>query len=630
MADNEGHPVKLYVYDLSRGMAQAMSISLTGRQIGRHTSVVVYGQEYYFGQGIQVDRPGTTVHGNPLRVIDMGVTFLPQEIFVEFLENIRERFSAEKYHLLDHNCNTFSSEAIRFLVDKSIPEYITDLPADFLRTPFGQQMRPLIESFFGPSQLRPAAIPAAQPTAPSSVKEAALVPKRLLYEARNLATLNNLLSSNRAVVVYFTSQGCPPCRVIAPEFQRLITDPEDFDGTVARKPIIGVTVDTGAAYDIAMHYQIRGTPTFMFFLDGKKDHEFSGANLPELKSSISLLRFTAYPPHPHEKLDLPALKRFSAAPILFATPPKTAAAFGKLREFITAYEALGGRTLLGESHRQHFESLEQCLPTDKAFPLLDLVRVILLSRAGRAHYASSKGGFLTNALLQNIARIQLLTGAIHCCRFNAACHLFVEPATSDWTLSTAKYSLPPVGYDTKSTVSPHEVITGLLVQSLLAEDASTRRAAASLAFNVATRVCELRAGTEHSEGGVISDAAETNIQNDDAWLIECASAVVEALRNEGDEEIGKQRRDDMQCHFTEQAWRHHLRHACSVPPGLGTGTSCSPGTTESFPAAPGARSVCTGSGKKRRSSQARRGAPDAQRSGPSVRDGECMSILDSK
>jgi hypothetical protein len=51
--------VQLYVYDLSRGMAKAMSMQLTGKQMDGiwHTSVVVYGNEYYFGQGIMVAQP---------------------------------------------------------------------------------------------------------------------------------------------------------------------------------------------------------------------------------------------------------------------------------------------------------------------------------------------------------------------------------------------------------------------------------------------------------------------------------------------------------------------------------------------------------------------------------------------
>lgn len=42
--------------------------------------------------------------------------------------------SAEKYHLLDFNCNTFSNDLCQFLVGKTIPSHISDLPAEFLNT----------------------------------------------------------------------------------------------------------------------------------------------------------------------------------------------------------------------------------------------------------------------------------------------------------------------------------------------------------------------------------------------------------------------------------------------------------------------------------------------------------------
>ncbi|KAI9595660.1 PPPDE putative peptidase domain-containing protein [Syncephalis fuscata] len=577
MTANEGHPVKLYVYDLSRGMAKVMSLPLMGRQVDGiwHTSVVVYGQEYYFGQGIQVDTPGTTVHGTPLQVVDMGVTHLPSDVFLEFIDNVRNRFGADKYHLLDHNCNTFSNEVIQFLVAKSIPDFITNLPADFLQTPFGQQMRPMIESFFGPSRIGTSTgsgAAASSTAVPATIQRQPPEPAKLLHEVRNLATLNTLLTTNRAVAVYFTSQGCPPCRLIAPEFKSLITNPEDLDGIVAKKPIIGVVIDTGVAYDVAMHYQIRGTPTFMFFLDGEKHYEFSGANLAELKSNINLLRFTAYPPHPHSKLDLPTLNRFSSAPILFTSLPKVAVAFGKLREFITAFETVLNQTLLNEQQKTQFDLLEQWftrwekaqsggesftedlpkdwyvtvdyllirLPTDKAFPLLDLVRVILLNKAGRSQYTSDIDltllATLYAAVLPDSSNKMAPRPYVLLC-LRCACHLFIDPVASDWTLSTPKHTLPPVGRNTEAVISPHSVITELLVHSLLVEDVATRRAAASLAFNVATRIWELRTGTERGEGGIISNTAETDVQNDEAWLIECTSAMTEALRNEQDEEI---------------------------------------------------------------------------------------------
>ena len=40
----------------------------------------------------------------------------------------------EKYHLFEHNCNTFSAEAAIFLTGKEIPQHIQDLPSEVLNT----------------------------------------------------------------------------------------------------------------------------------------------------------------------------------------------------------------------------------------------------------------------------------------------------------------------------------------------------------------------------------------------------------------------------------------------------------------------------------------------------------------
>jgi len=78
-----GERVFLYIYDLSRGLARSLSPSLIGRQIDGvwHTSVVCYGYEFYYGQGIFVtDQVGSTQYGTPIEIKDMGLTELPQEV----------------------------------------------------------------------------------------------------------------------------------------------------------------------------------------------------------------------------------------------------------------------------------------------------------------------------------------------------------------------------------------------------------------------------------------------------------------------------------------------------------------------------------------------------------------------
>ena len=86
-----------------------------------HTSVVVYGMEYFFGGGIQEAPPGyvgrrrslpgfcctptfliaglfalsyrTTAAGQPLRTLDYGTTEVPREMFEEYLRSLKDRFN---------------------------------------------------------------------------------------------------------------------------------------------------------------------------------------------------------------------------------------------------------------------------------------------------------------------------------------------------------------------------------------------------------------------------------------------------------------------------------------------------------------------------------------------------------
>ncbi|CAM9920718.1 desumoylating isopeptidase 1 [Petromyzon marinus] len=145
----ESYDVKLYVYDLSRGMARQMSLPLLGKQLEGiwHTAVVVFGQEYFYGGGgIECCQPGGTVLGSPDSVEELGQTQVTEDIFLEYLSGLGEdAFNGERYHLFKHNCNTFSNEVAQFLTGRPIPAHITELPDEVLATPFGQMILPLLE-----------------------------------------------------------------------------------------------------------------------------------------------------------------------------------------------------------------------------------------------------------------------------------------------------------------------------------------------------------------------------------------------------------------------------------------------------------------------------------------------------
>jgi desumoylating isopeptidase 1 len=247
-------PVTVLLYDLSQGMAKTMSLGLIGKQLDGiwHTSVVVYGKEYCFGQGIEEMIPGNAPYGHPVQRFDMGFTEIPKEVFLDYMNTLRTVWTAEKYHLFDNNCNSFSNEVCNFLVGKDIPSFITGLPAEFLNTPMGQMLKPLLEGMYSRSSQ-------------SNQTHTNSLASTIIQNVTSLSKLEGIIRTNKCVVVDFTSKSCPPCRVISPEFEALVEEK-----VKSGNALVGVSVETTVARDIAIKYQITATPTFHFYLDGKK------------------------------------------------------------------------------------------------------------------------------------------------------------------------------------------------------------------------------------------------------------------------------------------------------------------------------------------------------------------------
>ncbi|KAJ5075730.1 desumoylating isopeptidase 1 [Anaeramoeba ignava] len=142
------YEVYLNIYDLSMGLARTLSPMIIGKQINGiwHTGVVVYGSEFFFGGGICQGTPSKTPFGAPVRTVKIGETSISQDIFIEFLRSISDRFSFQKYNLFTNNCSNFSDEVCLFLTGKSIPNEITGLPQEVLNTPLGQMISPFVDS----------------------------------------------------------------------------------------------------------------------------------------------------------------------------------------------------------------------------------------------------------------------------------------------------------------------------------------------------------------------------------------------------------------------------------------------------------------------------------------------------
>ena len=78
-----------------------------------------------------------------------------------------------------------------------------------------------------------------------------------------------VLQADELVMVDFWATFCAACRLVAPVVDELATD---YAGKAA---IVKVNVDENPAY--ITQYQVRSTPTFIFFRDGQEVDRIIGA-----------------------------------------------------------------------------------------------------------------------------------------------------------------------------------------------------------------------------------------------------------------------------------------------------------------------------------------------------------------
>lgn len=347
-----------------------------------------------------------------MEVIPLGLTSLPDEVFLEYLDSLKSIYSHEAYDLFQHNCNNFTNDVSQFLCGRSIPVHIVSLPQTVLNTPFGQMLKPQLEAAMRPITTAPTPRAAyggrapGQPRAPSKV-----------VVAKSLKELEGALSSaeSSCAVVFFTSTTCGPCQMIQPRFEELASDA----GSKAKL----IKLDIDLAYDAALQFEVSSTPTFMTFLKGEKVEEWVGASESDLKSRVDTLLRMAYPrkhsglstigvpeltdiAHPHMDVKLPITLSTSVKPIAFIKVPPLAKVLEKLgdtgmnpivtsiRDFIATRESKGAV----EAHLPRLSDVATFLresyvglPVEKLFPLVDLFRVMLSDTRVSGWFAEEKG-----------------------------------------------------------------------------------------------------------------------------------------------------------------------------------------------------------------------------------------------
>ncbi|KAL2800631.1 PUL domain-containing protein [Aspergillus keveii] len=490
-----------------------------------HTSLVFNNVEYYFGQGIQTARPGSTHHGAPMEKIHMGKTELPFEVIEEYLQSLNSIYTPESYDLFLHNCNNFTQDLAMFLLGKSIPEHIRNLPQTFLNTPFGQMLKPQIEGALrGVTQA-----PGTRLTQPTAVRPAVQLPWNKVHIVTSLSELDARMSSasKSCAVIFFTSATCPPCKKMYPLYDELAEE--------AGPKAVLIKVDVSVARDVGMRYSVRSTPTFMTFLRGQKLDQWSGADAGKLRGNVRLLVDMAHPTHPHRQLHLPSFQRTLTNYVMYKKTPPLEKLVQKLQPhdkdaillaIIAFIKRRSDSKVAADiplpkelpAFPSYLEQTYHSIPLENRFALVDLARLLFIDPRVASFFAEDRTHkSLLTLLTPDSNGDTTLPYNLRIVTLQLACNLFSTPLYTEHLSSNGSTLL--------------KALLHLLPPSLLDTHNNLRVVAASLAYNLSALNHNARFEGSGSGSGTepLTEEEQVELTASVAEAINQESASAEAL-----------------------------------------------------------------------------------------------------
>mmetsp|Transcript_31391 Transcript_31391/g.23318 ORF Transcript_31391/g.23318 Transcript_31391/m.23318 type:complete len:133 (+) Transcript_31391:49-447(+) len=98
---------------------------------------------------------------------------------------------------------------------------------------------------------------------------------------KDSSELKGIVDSADSSVLYFTASWCPPCKTIAPIFQKMA-------GEFPNTKFIKIDIDDHS--DEAANFKIRSVPTFLFYKGASLKHQFSGAVEEQLRKYVTTIQ----------------------------------------------------------------------------------------------------------------------------------------------------------------------------------------------------------------------------------------------------------------------------------------------------------------------------------------------------
>jgi hypothetical protein len=147
--DSKNRYVDLAMYDLSKGLASWMpSVFLNGQKWEAlwHTGVRAFGYEFWYGGDIVQVTPEVLPFGNPMRVVRLGTTQRRYQDLTKFIkEKLAHSYRKDDYDALQHNCNHFSNDMVRYLLHgQQIPAEVREQLEWYRNAALVQVLRPVL------------------------------------------------------------------------------------------------------------------------------------------------------------------------------------------------------------------------------------------------------------------------------------------------------------------------------------------------------------------------------------------------------------------------------------------------------------------------------------------------------
>ena len=291
-------------------------------------------------------------------------------------------------------------------------------------------------------------------------------------ELQELKVLLARARRSRAVI-FFTSATCSPCKAIHPIYDELATE---YIGKATF-----ITVDISRAYEIASKYEVKETPTFMTFLEGEMENEWSGADESQIRENVRmLLEMVEYISHPHTALSLPTLERSHIKPITYAAVPNLEKLVRKLgplgtnRIIVDLQAFINKRQISGAAGAQvpnlpalsaFLGDVVQRLEPVSLFPIIDLFRLAIVDPRVSGYFAKQPSQSAIFACLERVVSLRdECPYPLRLVSLHLACNLFSSPLFPPHLLGDTAFSGLLIQLTTFSLLdSSHESIVGAAI-----------------------------------------------------------------------------------------------------------------------------------------------------------------------